>query len=165
MMNSMQLWFAGLERREQVIVGAGALIVAGALLWVLLLKPLNDGVGRLSERVESKTGVLAQLYGAQDELMVAARGGTGAPQAGLSLIVIVDRTTKTSGLANYLSRNNPDGDNAIQVRFEDAPFDLVVGWLGDIGRQHGLTVALASFDAARGAGLVNASLTLERQSG
>jgi general secretion pathway protein M len=75
--------------------------------------------------------------------------------------VIIDKTTRQSTLAAYLKTNQPEGDAEVRLRFEDAPFDLLVTWLGEIGQQHGMVTVSANFDATS-PGRVNCSLILSR---
>ena len=77
-------------------------------------------------------------------------------------MVIIDRTARASGLGRHLKRNQPDGNGALRLRLEDAPFDNLVSWLAELETQHGVRVNTASFDRAGGTGRVNCSLRLTR---
>ena len=81
---------------------------------------------------------------------------------GQSLVVLVDRTARASGLGGNLKRNQPDGDGALRLRLEDASFDSLMGWLADLEAEHGIRVNTASFDQAGAEGRVNCSLRLTR---
>ncbi len=75
---------------------------------------------------------------------------------------MVDQTTRKSGLAGVLKRNQPNGENGIRVRFDDAPFDQVLSWLGNVQGDYGLSIVSASFDGGAQIGQVTANLVLER---
>src|SRR5204863_383954 len=59
---------------------------------------------------------------------------------GESLIVIVDRSARESGLGSSLAGTDPSGAGGIQVRLEKAPFDAVIGWLSRLSQQNGIGV-------------------------
>jgi type II secretory pathway component PulM len=85
-------------------------------------------------------------------------GGTGE-----SLIVIVDRSARESGLEKALAGSEPNGPGGIQVRMEKAPFDAMIGWLSRLSQQNGIGVDGASIDSAGAPGMVNASIVLRQK--
>ena len=158
----LQRWYE-LAPRERLLVAVCGAFIVFALAWWLLIQPLYKGSARLAEEVAIKQ---AQLPNFQN---MAARAGSdgGRTQSALqtssgdSIVVVIDKTTRQSGLATYLKRNQPEGDAEVRLRFEDAPFDLLITWLGELNQQHGMITLSANFDAA-GPGRVNCSLVLRR---
>jgi len=159
----LQRWLE-LAPRERILVAVCGAFIVFALVWWLLIQPLYKGSARLAEEVAVKQ---AQLPNFQE---LAARAGVGAggrtqsasqTSSADSIVVVIDKTTRQSGLAAYLKRNQPEGDAEVRLRFEDAPFDLLITWLGELNQQHGMVTLSANFDAA-GPGRVNCSLVLRR---
>lgn len=159
----MQDWFEQLAPRERllVIVAGGFLILA--LIVILGVRPLVANTARTESRVLDQQNLLAELD------QVAARlgpqdGSSGAaPTSGAqSLVVVVDRTTRSRGLSSYLKRNQPDGATQIRLRFENAPFDTLVEWLGEVESAHQLTASTANFDRGQEPGRINCNLVLVR---
>lgn len=159
----MKDWFLGLEPRERVFVGGGAVAVALLLLWALLINPLQSSRAATAERVETKRATLAFLRAAAAELAGAGNMPAAGPElAGQPLVVIVDRTARAAGLGTALTRNQPVGEDGIRVRLDEASFDAVARWLATLGTTAGLTIESASFDRTPAEGRVNASLVLRQ---
>jgi general secretion pathway protein M len=157
----LQAWFAQLASRERIMVTACAAVSILALIWTFILQPVYIGSADLESRVKEKQAQLASLQ----ELASQIQPGN-APQSGKnesrndSIVVVIDRTTRSRQLAQYLKRNQPDGNN-VRLRFEGAPFDILVAWLGELKQNHGMTMVTANFDEA-GVGRINCSLVITR---
>lgn len=162
----MKDWFNALAPRERLLVAVAGGLLMFTLIITLAVRPIISGATKGQERVETKRELLSDLE------RVAERVGPQRGSAGIvvgndsqSLVVVVDRTTRGNGLAPYLKRNQPDGASSIRLRFENAPFDTIVTWLGQLKAQHGLTATSANIDSANSAGRVNCNLTLARSAG
>jgi type II secretory pathway component PulM len=152
----VKAWYTGLEAREQKTVLWGA-IGGGVLVVLVVLLQLHAAVARTERRVEQKRGDVAYIQSVLPELRAAP-----LPQGGdLSLVVVVDRTSRDAGLAMHLRGTEPGGPNELRVRLEGAPFDATVNWLLRLQREYGVRVPAASLERAS-PGLVNASVTLAR---
>ena len=150
-------WYAGLAPREQRTVLWGA-VGGGALVLLLLLLQFRAAVDRAERRVEQKLADAAYVRSVLPELQ-----SVPVPQGGgTSLVIVVDRTTRDSGLAMHLRGSEPAGQTALRVRFEGAPFDATVAWLLRVQREYGLVVQQASFERTATPGVVNAVVTLNR---
>ncbi|MCH8100296.1 MAG: type II secretion system protein M [Proteobacteria bacterium] len=160
----MKEWFDMLEVRERLFVLVGALFVAGAIVYYGIWSPLDRGQATLAANVSALQRSLAELKPLKAAL--GNSGGSASVIAGgnQSLVVIVDMTLRERGLYSALQRSQPTRDNGIRVEFENAPFDDLILWLGDLGNRYGLQAISGSFSAPMqdSQGRVNASLTLER---
>ncbi len=154
----MQEWFDKLNERERKLVVGGAI---AALLIVLLgwLWPLNQRANEAHLRIERKQGDLAFVQMAAPEI-IAAGPVPVAGAANESLVVVVDRVARESGLADSITSTEPSGESQLRVRLTNASFDSMLAWLARLGQQHGVQVSNASVDPASGVGLVNASVEL-----
>lgn len=159
MMENLKQWFGDLQDRERVLVSLGAVVVIVTVLF-LATQPLFSATEKARQRVAEKTTDLATLRNASGE--VERLGGERITSAGQPLVVIIDRSSSSAQLSSYLKRNQPDGDNAIRVTFEGAPFNGIVDFLGDLQTTHGLALSSATLNKAQAEGTVNASLTLVR---
>lgn len=160
----MRDWFAGLEPREQVFVGIGAVVVAITILWGLIWTPLNNSHNELRANVANWDRSLRELQ----PLKAAVQSGGGintAPTASAEQtpVVVVDQTLRARGLNSALKRRQPT-PNGIRVEFENVAFDDLVLWLGDLSNRYAMNVQAGSLSVANraGPGRINASLTLER---
>lgn len=162
-MARLQEWFDSLASRERLLVSAAGVLTVIAVLVVGIYRPLTAGYRTASQELADKRAVLADIE------RVAARFGPNAAASvataqpgGESLVVLVDRTTRSSGIAPYLKRNEPDGNISIRLRFENAPFDELMGWLIEVQTGYGISVTSATTDPAQEVGRVNANLQLAR---
>jgi general secretion pathway protein M len=79
---------------------------------------------------------------------------------GESLLVIIDRSARESGLASSMAGSEPGGANTLSIRLEKAPFDSLIGWLARLSQQNGVLVDSATIEKAGAPGLVNAAIVL-----
>ncbi len=161
MMDALKQWFESLQERERILVSLGAVVVLATVLY-LLLQPLFSATSNARARVAEKTLDLQMIENARGE--VSRLGGSRIASAGQPLVVVIDRSSSNAALATFLKRNQPDGDNAIRVTFEGAPFNSLVDFLADLQSAHGLALSSATLNKSQVEGTVNASLTLVRTS-
>ena len=157
----MREWLESLQPRERWMVFGCAAFVALVVLYLVVLRPLYGGVSRAETRIQEKRQLLADIKSAAAQVRSGGRT-VRVIDTSQSLVVVVDQTTRKSGLAGVLKRNQPNGDNGIRVRFDDAPFDQVLSWLGNVQVDYGLSIVSASFDGGAQIGQVTANLVLER---
>lgn len=160
----MKEWFDALDPRERVFVMAAAGVLVLAVFYLAVWMPVDRGQRNTANSVENWRESIAELRLLRG--VVQRDGGDAARVEGLnkSLVVIVDETLRNRGLYGALQRSQPTGQNGIQVVFENASFDDLVFWLGDLGSNYGLQVQSASVSAAtrQADGRVNATISLER---
>lgn len=163
-MDALRNWLDQLEARERLLV-----LLAGALLIVAVvvlggLRPLLDRADRNAQRVSDQEQLLGEIEQVAARLG-PQRGEAANAAAGDSLVLLVDRSTRARNLGGYLKRNQPDGDTAIRLRFERAPFDDLMAWLSELQNQHNVGVVSANIDASNENGRVNCNLVLSRPAG
>jgi len=147
---------AALSERERRMLLIGAVAAVGILVFGILI-PLDRSVVRAQQRLARKHEDLAWMQ------LVAPEIGSlpPSPQAnGESLLVIVDRSARESGLANSLSGSEPGGAGNLSVRLEKAPFDKLVQWLARLAQQNGVVVDSAIIEKTGEPGTVNAAIVL-----
>ncbi len=156
-------WFEALAPREKLLVALAGALACIALLTVGVLRPISASQRRLSEQLTDKQSVLGDIERVAARFGTVSAGTVSADRSnGESLVVLIDRTLRGRGLGGYLKRNEPDGPASIRLRFENVPFDDLVGWLVEMQAGHGVGVTSLSADPAAAAGRVNASLQLAR---
>lgn len=160
----MRTWLESLAPRERIVLGAGAVGALVIVLWGLIWMPLARGTGDLEAAIERKRVLVAELRRAE---ALAADAGDTAPSsstqgASRSLVVLVDETAQSRGLASSFTATRPDGRDAINVSFQNAAFDSIVDWLLALERDYGVRVESASFNQARERGLVTGQIRLRR---
>ena len=164
-MDALSQWFDQLAPRERLLVlFAGGLLVAAVIL-LGGLRPLLKHADRNAQLVSDQESLLAELE--QVALRIGPQRGSAGPATGAdqSLVLLVDRSTRSRNLAVYLKRNQPDGDDSIRLRFERAPFETLVQWLVELQAEYGISTVSANIDASNEVGRVNCNLILSRNPG
>jgi len=159
----MKDWFQQLAPRERLLIGAATILTLVAMIMLLGIRPMLAARALAEKNVADKQQLLTDLEGVASRFGPVSGTPTSAPGAGQSLVVLVDRTTRSHGLGAFLKRNQPDGDTRIRLRFENAPFDSMIGWLEELQAKYALTAESASIDTGREAGRVNCNLVLARR--
>jgi general secretion pathway protein M len=153
-------WLQNLAPRERRLVYLAAGLAAVAAIYMAVVMPLNGMNARSAARVAKKTADLAWMQQAAPQVMAASASTAGATATDESLVVLVDRTGRESGLGASVRDQSPSGEHGLRLRLEGAPFDVLVTWLAILQQRYGVAVEAATIDAAPAPGLVNASLTL-----
>jgi general secretion pathway protein M len=164
-MDALRSWFEQLAPRERLLVGAAGVLLLFALIYLGGLGPLIAKSERNAAAVADQRALLADLTELAARLGPQLGGAAAAEANEQSLVLVVDRTTRNQGLATFLKRNQPDGENAIRLRFEDAPFDSLLRWLVEMQASYGVGAVSANIDSARAPGRVNCNLVLSRATG
>jgi len=155
----MKFNYDTLAPREQKMVQYGAIALVAILIFGVLM-PLDSSVAKARTRITKKQQDLVWMKSVAPFLAAQSPAHQGN---GESLIVIVDRSARESGLGNSLAGTDPSGAGGIQVRLEKAPFDAIIGWVSRLSQQNGIGVDGATIDGAGTPGVVNAALVLKQQ--
>lgn len=159
----MKAWFETLQPRERALVLGAIAFVALAVLYFGFWRPLDKAHTGMQTSVQTWRSALSELRPLQSALQnssLAAAQSSGNE----SLVVIIDNSLRLRDLYSALQRSQPTAQNGIRVEFENAAFDDLILWLGDLAMSHGLHLQSGSFSSNEtdNAGRVNASVTLER---
>jgi general secretion pathway protein M len=146
---------AALSPRERRLLLMGAIAAVLILIFGILV-PLDRSVAHAQERLTKKRADLSWMQSVAPQIALMP-----APSSnGESLLVIIDRSARESGLASALSGSEPGSGGNLSVRLEKAPFDVLVGWLARLAQQNGVTVDSAIIEKSGTPGLVNANIVL-----
>lgn len=157
MIERMLQYLQAREPRERRMLLIGA-IAAVLLLIVATVLPLQRRVAAVEQRVERKRNDLQWLRSMAPQL--AGLQGNAPPPLTESLVVVVDRTARESGLAKSLVGSQESGDGGLNVRLDQTSFDTLIGWLAQLRERYGVRVDSATIDAGKDSGNVTATLVL-----
>jgi general secretion pathway protein M len=155
-MNKLKAWYAGLETREQRVVGIGAIVLGVLLLFGGLLLPLESAVSTAVKNRDTRRDDLAWMRINAPEVQAGA--GTVGADTGEAPVVLVDRVGREAGLGSALRGTQPSG-TGVRVQLEAAPFDTLISWLANLDQHYGLTIESISVDRAARPGVVNANIS------
>lgn len=147
---------ASLSERDRRLLTIGGL-AALALLVFGVIVPLDRAVSRERAKLTQKRADLVWMQSVAPEIASSAPPPSAT---GESLLVIIDRSARESGLASSMAGSEPGAAGSLSIRLEKAPFDMLVGWLARLSQQNGVLVDSAIIEKAGAPGLVNASIVL-----
>ena len=148
-------------RDQRMLLMGGALallLLAYALLWLPLQRSRDD----LRQQVAAAQASLRWMRAAAEELNLR-RGVLGSAETShdhRSLLARVDSGAREQGLGAALMRVEPSAEGAVNVVFQQASFDALVGWLESMSRTHGTRIAEFSAQSTGASGQVDARALL-----
>ena len=160
----MKDWWMSLRPREQLIliVGSGALLIA--LIFLMVIEPFLEQSAMLSKRIEAKHQDLTWMQQAKKEIEIL--GGTsngGKPgRSKQSLLSVIDNSARRNRIRKPIQRMEPEGSNGVKLWIENAEFDSLIVWLGQLNEKHGVNVTRATISRRDSPGLVDTRLSLQR---
>jgi general secretion pathway protein M len=158
----MKEWFENLSGRERSVLIGGGVVLAVLLLYFLGWEPLHDKVDDLRASTVEQRELLVWMRGATAEakrLQGSAR--PARPLDGQSMLAVIDTTARAGKLGESLNRVQPESGDAARVWLERASFDLMVQWLEELRKNHGIRVQSASIEPKAEPGLIDARLVLQ----
>lgn len=159
---ALTAWYERQSERDQRVLRWGAVVMVLILLAGVFV-PLQRGLMQARTHLAAQQADLAWMRSMAPTL-AAAGPGSGAVPTGESLVVVIDRTARESGLAQALTGSQPSGNGSLRVQLENADFNLLIGWLSRLGSQQDVRVESASITAnGTATGVVNASVQLHQR--
>lgn len=156
-MSALAAWFQRLNERERRMVAIAGLILVLVLLYALV--SLDRSVAHAQTRLAQRQSDLAWMRSVAPQLS-AAGPAAAAPTSQRSFIVIIDQSAREVGLGSAVKNTDPSPQGGLNVRLEQAPFDMLVGWLARLAQQYRVSIQSATIDPAGPPGLVNATIVL-----
>jgi general secretion pathway protein M len=159
-MNRQQIlnWYSTQSPRDQRVLQIGGAVVV-LMLIVGLLLPLHRNVREATARLQQQQEDLEWMRSVGPVL--AAAGPTPVAAAtSESLVVLIDRSARESGLAKAMTGAQPVANGSMRVQLEQADFNLFTGWISRLSSQHGVRVESATITASNAPGIVNATVQL-----
>lgn len=156
----MMHYWHNLQAREQRTLLLGGVVTLLLILYGAVLDPFAQELQRLEQRVAEDRELLAWMEQAAAQVKQQRQSGGGKRANGQSLLSLLDASAKQNGLGAALKQVKPEG-GGVRLRFEEAGFDALVGWLGMLGSEQGVGVTTLTLERLAQSGRVNATVVLE----
>jgi general secretion pathway protein M len=159
----MKQWWLSKTPQEHLamIIGGSAVLVL--LIYLIIWRPFEQSLEKKALLVKSQESTLEWMRGNVDLIQSLnakqSKKGTGSKEA---LLTLVDRTAKSIKLREQIQRIKPQGDNTVQLWVEQASFDTLIRWLGQLTHNYALDIESLNIDKQESPGLVNARVVLQR---
>jgi general secretion pathway protein M len=163
----MKAWWLTKSPREQLALIAGAAVLLLFLLYLMAWQPFSDALEQKRQLVKGQQATLSWMEDQMPEVQRLRGNQAKSARAGSNeaLLTLVDRTAKQSQLRQQIQRIKPQGDKSVQLWVEQAAFDTLMKWLGELTEQYGIQIDSLNIDRQELPGLVNARLVLQRGGG
>ena len=128
MTDRFRLWFAARSLREKRLLIVMVALAAVALVWGLIIRPVNDGLSTARERHQDAVILLAETR-ARVKAVAAIEQQHVAPFAAPLDAIIRDRANE-AGFA--LTSVTADGPNRVQIAIATARPGALFGWIAQL---------------------------------
>jgi len=154
-------WTA-LNPREQILVSAAALLIAFALPYALIWRPMTHDLKQLRADVPLHEAQLAQMR-AEAKTVHAGHSGSTTPHRGnTDLLSEVENSATSLGMRGAITRMDTDSSNHIRLELANADFDTMAKWIWQMEHDLGIHVLSATIQTGKAPGRVDASLRINR---
>jgi len=138
----MKDWFNGLEQREQRLVSLMFATVLVAIVYFLLINPLQARLDKAEKGVVREQKLLAWVEANAAKLVqLRAKSGVTSRASG-PLDQLINRSARKYNL--IINRLQPQ-NNKMQVMIDKAPFNQILQWVQSLQLEHGLSIEIADF--------------------
>ncbi|MBY8965282.1 type II secretion system protein M [Algiphilus sp. NNCM1] len=150
------------SQREQRMIAVGVLALLLTLFYLLVWEPITQGHAQAADALADARAT-AQRIERVAAMQPAQSRQRANPNASRSLLAQVNQAVRSNTLGSTPERLTPDGDDAVRVWLEGAPFNNLLRWLAELEGNPGLRLERADIDRKDG-GMVDARLQVERAS-
>ncbi len=145
------------NRREQIMLLAGGVLVALYILWLAVLSPLQnkrDSLLKTTTNTEQSLGKV-QVLARQFEI-VAQQSNQSA--SGSDISGLIDASLRDNGVT--MTSFTPGANGEVRVRVDRITSELVMQWLYELETKYHIAIREFSITASNDPGLVAINLRL-----
>ncbi|MBV2122714.1 MAG: type II secretion system protein M [Candidatus Thiodiazotropha sp. (ex Ctena orbiculata)] len=159
----MKQWWLSKTPQEHLAMIVGGTAVLLLLIYLIVWRPFQQSLEQKALLVKSQESTLQWMKDNADLVknMRSNQPGKGAA-SNEALLTLVDRTAKRGQLRQQIKRIKPQGDDSVQLWVEQASFDTLIRWLGQMTQEHALNIESLNIDRQDAPGLINARVVLQR---
>jgi len=164
--NDIRTWLQSLEPRERLMLIIGSTAVVLAVFYYAVWQPINHNLAAARAQVVSEAEQARWMQGLQRQAQaLRAQSGDNRIQGRKqSLLAIIDTTSRARGLAEVVSRIQPDSNDKATVILDAAPFNAMLDWLHMLKQDYAIHIAALTITRGKQPGLIQARLQLARDS-
>ena len=156
-MDALLRYWAERTPRERLILGSGAAVLAGALVYLVLVEPAWLGSRRLEPALRTQRAQVAQLDQVLAEARTVRARAATASMSPAEAREAIEKSLAAAGLKP--TRNAPLGDD-LQLAFADVPYAAWASWLAEAERQTGARATTVAAKAAATPGRADIEVVL-----
>jgi general secretion pathway protein M len=145
------------NRREQMTLLIGALIIAAYLLWLAVLSPLKHKRDLLLQTTTGTEQSLGKVQLLARQYEVLAQQSNQANVSG-DISGLIDASLRDNGMV--MSSFTPGANGEVRVRIDKVASALLMQWLYDLEVKYHISIRELSITASNDPGLVSINLRL-----
>ncbi|MCG8489027.1 MAG: type II secretion system protein M [Chromatiales bacterium] len=159
----MKQWWLSKTPQEHLAMIIGGTAVLLLLIYLIVWRPFQQSIEQKALLVKSQESTLQWMKDNADLVrnMRSSQPGKGAA-GNEALLTLVDRTAKRIQLRQQIKRIKPQGDDSVQLWVEEASFDTLIRWLGQMTQEYALNIESLNIDRQDAPGMINARVVLQR---
>ncbi|MCG7897349.1 MAG: type II secretion system protein M [Candidatus Thiodiazotropha lotti] len=159
----MKQWWQSKTQQEHLAMIIGGTAVLLLLIYLIVWRPFQQSLEQKALLVKSQESTLQWMKDNADLVKNIRNDQPGKGAASNeALLTLVDRTAKRIQLRQQIKRIKPQGDDSVQLWVEEASFDTLIRWLGEMTQEYALNIESLNIDRQDAPGLINARVVLQR---
>ena len=155
-------WYSSLPTRDRNLFLAIIVLLVVTLFYLVVWEPIHQGRDLQQQKLKSQQEIHSWMQSAASEVSTLQRSGTRKVDNKQPLALILENSSKISGLKQSINKIESSGKNGAQVKIDSASFDQLLIWLNTLEQQYGVTITTASIDRNDTAGTISARLSFEK---
>jgi len=160
----MKDWWLTRSPRDKLALMIAFSAIVLLLIYLLIWLPFQQQIEKNRALVASQRSTLTWMQDrVADIKLLKQQLSSNKSGRGEALLTLVDRTAKNNQLRQFIQRLKPEGSTAVRIWVEQAPFDSLIKWLGQLVNQHGILLESVSIERQEKSGLINARLNLQQE--
>ena len=148
---------AQFNRREQMTMLIGALLVAAYLLWLAVLSPLKHKRDLLLQTTTANEQSLGKVQLLARQYEVLSQQSNQTNNSG-DISALLDSSLRDNGIT--MTSFTPGAGGEVRVRIDRIASDLLMQWLYDLETKYHIAIRELSITASNDPGLVSINLRL-----
>ena len=160
--NGIFNWLGQQSRRDQIALGVCAICVSLALLWLVIIKPVNNASTSSQQRLQNSAATLARVQSLATDLQYHESQQRSRPrQQQISIVGVIDQSSRTAGLSFSSVNPSANGQEAT-VRFDNAELAAMLQWLYDLENAYQAKIKDLRLNSSNQAGFVSGSIRIQK---
>jgi general secretion pathway protein M len=157
-MNQLMAFLNRYNRREQVLILGGGILVIVYILWLAVLNPIQKKRNQLAAANISATQSLGRVEIMAAQIQQAQT--QGANTSGENINGLIDSSLRNNGLT--MSGFQPGANGEVRVRLDKAAYEPLIQWLYDMEFKNNVSILELSVAATNDVGLVTVNVRLKK---
>ncbi|MBR0551026.1 type II secretion system protein GspM [Stakelama marina] len=141
-------WWTGLTRRERILLGTLAALLAGVVLVYGVIKPIQSARAEAIADIRTYETLNARILAAGKLTTAQVPQRTGAPES------IISSAASSAGFAV----STQPTDDGVRATATDISYDSVLHWIEDVSKSSSLSVTRADISHGSAAGQVDVTV-------